>query len=128
VTLGTNDFAGGNLPEEPWTQAYAALLAQVRSRYRKAEIYCATSPMLSDQWAAKTKPQSTLLRYVQKVAALRRSAGDTQVHTLEFAPQDGANGFGTDWQPSVKTHAIMAGVLEEVLHRDLGWAITKTAP
>jgi hypothetical protein len=46
------------------------------------------------------------------------------VRLLVFETQDGKNGLGTDWHPSVKTHQIMADKLAAALQADLGWKST----
>ena len=39
------------------------------------------------------------------------TAGDLNVHFLEFEMQDGKDGYGSAWHPNLITHARMAGEL-----------------
>lgn len=119
INLATNDFNGKNPDEAGWTGGYEAFIARLRKLYPKAEIYCATSPMMGD-WG-KNKPRTTVQGYLTKIVSDERAAGDKKVHFIEFAVQDAKNGIGADWHPSVKTHELMAAKLAETLHTDLGW-------
>ena len=61
INLGTNDFDRGNPLESDFKGAYLSLIANVRSHYPMAHIYCALGPMLSDtvpkgQQALTTSP------------------------------------------------------------------------
>lgn len=119
INLATNDFNQGNPEEAGWTGGYEAFLMRLRSLYPRAEIYCATSPMMGD-WG-KNKPLTTLRSYLTKIIADRKEAGDSRVHLIDFPTQDAKNGIGADWHPSVKTHEIMAAHLAETLHKEQGW-------
>jgi lysophospholipase L1-like esterase len=119
INLATNDF-GKEIPEEKgWTEAYEAFLARVRKNYPDAEIYVASGSMMGD-WDA-SKPLTRLKKYLAKIVADRKAAGDAKVHELDFAQQDRQNGLGSDWHPSIKTHEIMANKLVATLKHDLGW-------
>jgi lysophospholipase L1-like esterase len=119
INLATNDF-GRKIPDEKgWTGAYESFLARVRKNYPSAEIYVASGSMMGD-WD-QTKPLTTLKKYLAKIVADRKAAGDAKVHEIDFAPQDRKDGLGSDWHPSVKTHQIMAKKLADTLRRDLDW-------
>lgn len=121
INLATNDF-GAKIPEEKgWTEAYEAFLARVRHNYPNAEIYVASGSMMGD--GGPTKPLTTLKRFLAKIVADRKAAGDAKVHEIDFAMQDRKDGLGSDWHPSVKTHEIMAKKLVETLGQDLGWKL-----
>jgi len=115
INLSTNDFNGGNPDQKTWTGGYKAFIAQVRKNYPHAAIYCATSPML---WGA---PIAVAKSYLTQIVQAENAAGDKNVRLLVFETQDGKNGFGADWHPSVKTHQIMANKLAATLQSDLGW-------
>lgn len=116
INLGTNDFSGKTFPDEAgWTGGYKAFISQLRAHFPKAQIYCATGPMLYG------KPLETVQRYLTTMVAGIHAAGDTKVHLLEFKTQDGNDGFGADWHPNLKTHGIMADTLISALQHDLGW-------
>jgi hypothetical protein len=117
INLATNDFWGKPPDEAGWTGAYKAFIARLRTHWPQAQIYCATGPMMYG------KSLDVLKSYLTKMAADLNAAGDSRVHLIEFATQDGKNGFGADWHPSLKTHRIMAAQLVSTLHADLGWAV-----
>jgi len=115
VTLATNDFGRGAPDEKGWIAGYEAFLARVHTHYPKAAIYCATSPMMSGE------PTATLRSYLSQIIADQQAAGYKNVRLLEFETQDIANGFGSDWHPSVKTQQIMAEKMSQAFEQDLGW-------
>ncbi len=115
INLSTNDFAGGTPDQKGWTSAYEAFVARVRRNYPHAALYCATSPMMAG------KPGATAQSYLTQIVADENAAGDKNVRLLIFETQDGKNGFGADWHPSLKTHQIMADKLAATLRSDLGW-------
>jgi len=112
VLLGTNDFAKGD-PGQPFVDAYLTFAANLRTRYPKARQYYAVSPMLGG--TNRTLHKS----YLGKVVTARNAAADMNVAIIEFA-QPAADAWGCG-HPNAATHAIMAGVLEAALSKDLGW-------
>ncbi|HEV8063051.1 MAG TPA: SGNH/GDSL hydrolase family protein [Gemmataceae bacterium] len=119
INLATNDF-GQKVPDEKgWTDAYKSFLDRVRKNYPNAEIYVASGSMMGD--SGENKQLSTLKKYLAKIVADRRAAGDAKVHEIDFAMQNRKDGLGSDWHPSIKTHQIMAKKLVETLRQDLGW-------
>ena len=115
INLSTNDFAGSVPDQKGWTEGYKAFLAHVRANYPRAAIYCATSPMLGGNSA--TVAQS----YLTQIVTDENRAGDKNIRLLVFETQDGKNGFGADWHPSLKTDALMAQKMAGALTSDLGW-------
>lgn len=121
INLGTNDFSVDKVGIPPipdktaFTSAYSAFLDHIRNQYPKAYIYCAIGPMLSGD-------KLTIQReYISEMVNSRKSAGDNRIHFIEFPTQNPANGYGEDWHPSLKTHAIMADQLTAQIKDDLGW-------
>ncbi len=112
VLLGTNDFAKGD-PGQPFVDAYTAFVASLRTHYPKARQYFVVSPMLGGTGRTLVK------QYIASVISARNSAGDKNITSIEFA-QPAADAWGCG-HPNGATHAIMAGVLEQALHADLGW-------
>jgi lysophospholipase L1-like esterase len=120
INLATNDFGRNKIPDEQgWTKAYETFIARIRKNYPDAEIYVASGSMMGD-WDEQ-KPLTVLKKYLAKIVADRKAAGDAKVHEIDFAQQDRKDGLGSDWHPSVKTHEIMAKKLVETLGKDLGW-------
>jgi len=112
VLLGTNDFAKGD-PGQPFLDTYKTFVASLRTHYPKARQYYAVSPMLGG--ASRTAHKA----YLDKVVLARNAAGDLNVNVLEFAPP-ASDAWGCG-HPNAASHAIMAGVLEQALSKDLGW-------
>ena len=122
INLATNDFGKANPDEKGWTEAYASFIGRLRKRAPKARIYCATGPMMSDNWPPKTKALSTLHRYLEEVVKLRAEAGDKNIALIDFEIQnEQRDGIGSAWHPNVRTHTNMANRLTAALHADLGW-------
>jgi hypothetical protein len=116
INLGTNDFSTNDDPTQmEFEDAYAAFLEHLRSKYADAWILCTIGPMLSgsDLDAARTD--------IAGAVTQRTQAGDAKVKTFELTPQDGADGYGCDWHPSLATHEKMATVLTAELKSTLGW-------
>jgi lysophospholipase L1-like esterase len=121
INLGTNDFGTENPDEKAWTGAYKALISRIRKLYPGAVIYCASGPMISDFWPPNHKALSTINRYLSSIVSDLTKAGDTRVRLIEFGTQREANGIGSDWHPSTKTHELMAERWVKMLKEDLGW-------
>ncbi|MFZ6029421.1 MAG: GDSL-type esterase/lipase family protein, partial [Chloroflexota bacterium] len=115
INLGTNDFSVGVPDETAFTTAYIDFVAQIRSQYPAAHIYCALGPMLSGSNLISARD------YITTVVDHFTATGDTAVHFIEFPTQDGLLGYGEDWHPSVAQHAAMATQLINRLKADLGW-------
>jgi lysophospholipase L1-like esterase len=124
INLSTNDFATGD-PGSPFVDAYSAFVHQLREHYPSAYIVCTASPMLDDP------NRSTAAGYIQGIVQQVRAAGDMRVSTLEipgdggsffgFAPQLASDGYGCDYHPTVKTHALMGTELAAALPAIIGW-------
>lgn len=115
INLGTNDFSTGSIEKTAFTAAYNNFLGKIRNQYPNAHIYCAVGPMLNWDQLAKCK------ECITNVVSQKNTSGDSKVHFIEFPAQDGTNGYGEDWHPSVKTHELMANQLAAQIRTDLGW-------
>jgi lysophospholipase L1-like esterase len=116
INLGTNDFSTVSDPgEAEFEAAYVALLERVRGHYPGAFIFCTVGPLLGGA------DLTTARAYIASAVQQRRDAGDLQVKAFELAPTDPNNGYGCDYHPSLKTHAVMAGELSALLRSELGW-------
>jgi lysophospholipase L1-like esterase len=109
INLGANDYGPGD-PGPGYGQAYEAFVRRVRGHYPQARILCCQGPLLD----------------VRQLALARRAlapalAIDDRISYLEFPPQDGSLGYGSDWHPSRRTNQAMAERLVAELHRLLGW-------
>jgi lysophospholipase L1-like esterase len=116
LNLGTNDFSTDVDPSQAeFEDAYRSFLEHIRSKYPTAYLLCTNGPMLTDP------DLSTVRGYIDNVVQALNSAGDSRVGSFEITPQDGTNGYGCDWHPSLVTHQNMATELEAALRRALGW-------
>ncbi|CAN5552548.1 SGNH/GDSL hydrolase family protein [soil metagenome] len=117
INLSTNDFNAKQQPAEAeWVAAYAAFIERLRKNYPDAMVYVTTSPMLNGEKKKTTKA------YLEKVIETSAAAGDKKVALLEFPTQNmKADGLGSDWHPSLKTHQKMASILVARLKEDLKW-------
>jgi len=116
INLSTNDFNNRPPIDEPgWTAAYEKFAGLLRSHFPAAEIYCATSPMLTGDRLALSKV------WIQKVVSDLNAAGDAKVKYFEFDTEDPKDGIGGAHHPNVKTDQIMGNKLAAQLTTDLGW-------
>ena len=116
VDLATNDFRAGGPDEQTWVNTYLEFVDYIRARRPRAQIYLADGPMM---------PPGADLDHVRawnrEVVARRKAGGDDRCHAFTFAVQREEDGYGSDWHPSVKTHARMAGELVAAIKSDTGW-------
>ena len=121
INLGSNDFAPEVQDITPFDRAYLAFVREVRSRYPKAAIFCAIGPALSDQWPEGRMALTHARSGIDGAVVALRSEGDAKIYFVEFPVQTGENGYGCDWHPNVKTHEMMAAVLERELRAKMAW-------
>lgn len=115
VNLGTNDFAQGD-PGQPYVDAYAGLVKQVRGHYPDAYILCAVGSMLSGGSLTKD------IAYLKSVVSAANAGGDAKVSFVDLGQQDGnADGYGCAYHPSVKTDQLMATKLTAAIKAVTGW-------
>lgn len=112
VNIGTNDYSTAIPDDAVFISAYKDLIAKARSNYPDAHIFCAVGPML---WGTGL---DTCRNNINQVI---NSMGDSKIHFIEFPQQDGSNGYGEDWHPSIKTHELMADQLTIAIQEKLGW-------
>jgi lysophospholipase L1-like esterase len=117
INLSTNDFAKERPTEEEWTTAYAAFIERLRTNYRNATTYVATSPMRND---------ATIKTYLEKNVALRKAAGDEKVGLIHFPLQNmKADGLGAAYHPNIKTNQKNAKIFVDQLKAALKWGAAK---
>jgi lysophospholipase L1-like esterase len=121
IDLGTNDFAAENPDKAPFAEAYRAFLFRVRAVYPKAAIFCALSPLLSDQWPPNAHARSLARTGIQAAIAAGKGRADGRVFYVEHALPSDAEGWGCDWHPSRATQARMADELAASVAKNLGW-------
>ena len=115
LNLGTNDFASGD-PGQPYVDAYAGMVKQIRGHYPDAYILCAVGSMLAGA------SLSTDVGYVKGVVSAANAGGDIRVSFVDLGVQEGnVDGFGCDYHPSVKTDQLMADKLTAAIKAIAGW-------
>jgi lysophospholipase L1-like esterase len=120
VNLGTNDVTRGD-QQGPFVASYLKLLQRVRAQYPGALVVCVVGPMLTDIYPPGAHTLTRARAYVHAAVEAQKRAGDEKVVYLEFPAQDAANGYGCDYHPSTKTHALMAERLTTLFRTELGW-------
>jgi lysophospholipase L1-like esterase len=121
IDLGTNDFAAENPDKGPFAEAYRVFLFRVRGLYPKAALFCALSPLLSDQWPPGAHSRSLARAGIQTAIDALKRQGDDRVFYAEHQLTSDAEGWGCDWHPSRATQARMADELAAPLAKNLGW-------
>jgi hypothetical protein len=121
VNLGSNDFAPEVPDYSPFDKSYLAFIRDVRAHYPKATIFCALGPALSDNWPEGRMALTNARRGVKGAVDALSAAGDRRIFFVEFPVQTGANGYGCDWHPSLRTHELMAAELEAELREKMKW-------
>jgi hypothetical protein len=118
INLATNDFGQKPPEERPWTDAYAAFIARLRTHYPNAFIYPTIGSMMNDSYPNGVQSLTTLRGYLNRMVD---RLNDPKVKIVEFETQKMEDGIGADWHPNVTTHQKMAAVLTERLRHDLKW-------
>jgi hypothetical protein len=113
INLGTNDFSTSSDPDQPtFVKAYQDLLGRIRKAYPEARILCTNGSMLSGT------DLDTARRYIK--AAVDELA-DPKITAFEIEPQDGSDGYGCDWHPSLARHEKMAKTVTAAVKAAVGW-------
>jgi lysophospholipase L1-like esterase len=116
INLGTNDFRTGTMSDLEWKGTYSRFLDFVRSKRPRALILLTNGPLMDPG-----EKLEHLRRWNREVVAQRRAAGDTRIDVLDFDIQKAADGYGSDYHPSVKTHERMAAELVAGIERAVNW-------
>lgn len=118
IDLGTNDFAAGD-PGQPYRDAYVAFVRdQLRARAPQAEIFLATSPMLSDSYPQGAQNRTKARAHLDAIAA---TLADARVHVVDIPEQLGSDGLGCDYHPNEVTQHKMAAALVAAIRPLTGW-------
>jgi lysophospholipase L1-like esterase len=113
INLGTNDFSTDSDPDQAtFEAAYKQLLGRIRTAYPEAHILCTNGPMLNGADLDK------LRMYLEHVV---QDLNDPKVTTFEITPQDGSDGYGCDWHPSLARHEKVAATVTAAVKAAVGW-------
>jgi lysophospholipase L1-like esterase len=117
INLGTNDFALGD-PGQAFVTSYVAFVQMLRGHYSNAQIFLATSPMLTDSYPAGAMSRTKARGYLDTIAAI---LADPKLHVVEIAEQLPGDGFGCDYHPNEVTEHKMADALVPAIRAATGW-------
>jgi hypothetical protein len=114
VSLGANDFVGGELPDG-FVAAYEALLEQIRLQHPNALIACI--------WPQLPDPGETSLARaaIDEAMAKRTAAGDSWVKGADLELDELVDLACDNYHPGPETHAQMADNTIAFLKAELGW-------
>ena len=110
IHLGTNDASFTREYKErvaAFEAVYYQFLLMVRMYNPTAHIICALGGMSTELYAT----------IVEAVSSFRENEKDTNIECFEFKNQEIADGIGTDFHPSLKTHQKMAAALVEKIQQ-----------
>ena len=115
VNLGCNDTSVGSYDKQRLTTAFKQFTQTLRSHYPHAKIVYIIGAI----------PPSRRLTDIQEAhdAAIADAAarGDHEVYRMDFTPDDGSLGWGSQGHPSMRRHALMAEELTAFLKSITGW-------
>ncbi|HEX5006039.1 MAG TPA: GDSL-type esterase/lipase family protein, partial [Hyphomonadaceae bacterium] len=121
INLGSNDFWGGD-PGETFDSAYLKMIRDLRSAYPDAQIVATIGSLLdaAGYKAAKASIQGA-------VDAVK--AEDSRVAFLELKPSRSApQRYGCDWHPGRAAQTEMAGQVQALIEKRLGWTAPQKQP
>jgi hypothetical protein len=120
INLGSNDFWGGD-PGEKFDSAYVKMIHDLRAAYPDAQIVATIGSLLdaSNYTAARTSIQGA-------VDAVK--AEDPKVAFVELRPSRSPQRYGCDWHPGKDAQKDMAGQLQAVIEKRLGWTAPHKEP
>lgn len=115
INLGTNDNVwtkGIDERVDRFGSAYYDFIKQVRAANPNAYIICSLGVLGNDLFPEIEK----------QVRSYSEDTGDDRIAAFEFDMQDGqADGFGSGYHPSAKTHQKMADKLIPFISEVMGW-------
>ncbi|WP_054738557.1 SGNH/GDSL hydrolase family protein [Cellulosilyticum ruminicola] len=114
VNLGTNDTSYTKVDTSriaEFGESYYEFLKTIRDNNKNAMIICTLGAMGQELYPEINK----------QVARFSLEQKDTRIIDMPFEVQDEADGIGTDWHPSEKTHEKMTAQLTETIRTVMGW-------
>lgn len=122
INLGTNDFNKGNPTEAQFSGTYRTFIAQLRTLYPTASIFCLVGSMMSDSWPKEAHALTTIRTYLTHMVTTLNKAGDEKIYFLEFNPQNiERDGVAAHYHPSLTTHQVMATKLTAEIKEKMQW-------
>ena len=115
VNLGCNDTSLGKYDKEKLTNAFKQFTANLREHYPHAKIVYLIGAI----------PEGKRLIDIREAqeAAIADAAirGDHDVYRMDFTPDDGSLGFGSQGHPSLRRQALMGEELTTYLRNLMHW-------
>ncbi len=114
INLGSNDFWGGD-PGDQFDSAYVKMIRDLRASYPDAEIVGTIGSLLdADNYrAARTS--------IQGAVETVKAGGDAKVSFIELKPSRSPLRYGCDWHPGADAQKDMAGQVQALIEKKLGW-------
>ena len=110
LNLGLNDYSSEPHPDDrEFIRGYTAFRGRIRGYYPQAEIFC-----IADEGWPYYKDK------VLEAIQARTQAGDARIHFIGY-PGFETKDLGCDWHPNTASDRVLAGILEPVLRKTLGW-------
>ncbi len=115
VNLGCNDTSVGKYDKELLKEAFKRFTQTLRGHYPQAKIVYIIG-------AIRASSRLYDIREAQDAAIADAAArGDHEVYRMDFTPDDGSLGMGSQGHPSMRRHALMAEELTTFLRQLMGW-------
>lgn len=114
IQLGTNDFNQGIPDQNEFINAYVQFVEKVRRDAPNALIFLMDSPIVNDE-PTRGPRRAALHSYLEQIVA-RLNSPKVILAPLSYYPGVPKNGH-----PTGAEHEAMAGELEPLLRRKLGW-------
>ena len=115
VNLGCNDTSVGKYDTTRLTEAFKAFTKTLRNYYPQAKIVYLIG-------AIPVSKRLTDIQAAQDAAiADAASRGDHEVYRMDFTPDDGSLGMGSQGHPSLQRQALMGEELTTFLQQLMGW-------
>ncbi|MBO4659808.1 MAG: lipase [Prevotella sp.] len=120
VNLGCNDTSVGKYDMARLTEAFKAFTKTLRGHYPQAKIVYLIG-------AIPVSKRLTDIQAAQDAAiADAASRGDHEVYRMDFTPDDGSLGMGSQGHPSLRRQALMGEELTIFLRQLTGWDVGRS--
>ena len=120
INLGSNDFWGGD-PGDKFDTAYVKLIRDLRDAYPDAQIVATIGSLLDA--ANYTAARTSIQEAVDTV-----KASDPKVSFIELKPSRSPQRYGCDWHPGRDAQKDMAGQIQALIEKRLGWSAQQKQP
>ena len=115
VNLGCNDTSLGKYDKTKLTDAFKQFTITLRERYPQAKIVYLIGAI------PEGKRQNDIREAQESAIADAAERGDHEVYRMDFTPDDGSLGFGSQGHPSMRRQALMGEELTTFLSNLMHW-------